>query len=351
MPCEARQTAIILIYCPIVMDPFVMGKKNTNDIFHIFQPDLLRIEQILKDRFACENPFIDKVCGHIIFAGGKRIRPLLTVCAARLCGRSDDAAYELSVVPEYLHAASLLHDDVVDGGVLRRGKPAAHTLWGVKAVVLVGDSLYARAIEIATRFRNVPIARIIAETVALMAEGEIIQLLSSQTRGLDEKTYLDIVYRKTGALISASCAIGALLAEAGPRQVHALTEFGRLIGIAFQMVDDVLDYTSETEKLGKAVGTDMAEGKTTLPLAIAMERAETRDRERLKEILSSERITNDDLSWAQRILHQTGAIEETLTRAEAYIEDACAHLVDTFPPSGTREGLVTLARFILTRAK
>lgn len=320
------------------------------ELLDFFTHDFDRIEASLRQRFESENPFINEVCGHILFAGGKRIRPLLTVCAARLCNCSDGRAYELSAVPEYLHAASLLHDDVVDGGILRRGRPAAYTIWGNKAVVLVGDFLYARAIELATRFDNVPIARTIAETVALMSEGEIIQLLKAKAGSLDEKTYMDIIHRKTGALISASCAIGAHLAGADKTKVDALSEFGRLIGLAFQMVDDVLDYASDPQDLGKAVGTDLAEGKTTLPLLIAMERSGAGDRSRITRILASEEASDDDHAWVHDLLAGTGALDDTRKRAQTYIEEACGR-ISIFEPTETRDRLMGLARYILERKK
>jgi len=321
-----------------------------NRILVAFQPDLKRIEAVLDGHFASHIPFVNEVCGYIVFAGGKRIRPLLTVYAARLCGRRDGAVYDLSVVPEYLHAASLLHDDVVDGGQLRRGKTPAYRIWGNKAVVLVGDYLYARAIDLASSFGEVLIARAIARTVALMAEGEIIQLLQATAPNFDEETYFQVIDRKTAALISASCEIGALLAGASGHRVRAVAEYGRAVGRAFQMVDDILDYTADAGEFGKAVGTDLAEGKITLPVVVALRESGDSDRTRLLEILEAGECSGAALEWVRGLLHRTGAIEYTRERAGALVDAACETL-GVFEPSVTRQTLEGLAQYVLQRRK
>jgi octaprenyl-diphosphate synthase len=314
------------------------------------QPDFDRIEEVLTRHFSSHIPFINEVCGYILFAGGKRIRPLLTLLAARLCDRNDEAVYDLGVVPEYLHAASLLHDDVVDGGQLRRGGPPAYKVWGNKAVILVGDFLYARAIELATRFGDVRIARTIAETVALMSEGEILQLLQAKDPSFDEKIYLDVIYRKTAALISASCRIGALLAGAGEAELQAVTNYGHCLGMAFQMVDDMLDYTADAGELGKSIGTDFAEGKLTLPLVAALDRASESDREVLLRMLRSGSASPEELSWVRDLLVRNGALDFTRVRAEALIGEACRGLA-VFEGSATKGLLEGIAMFVLNRRK
>jgi octaprenyl-diphosphate synthase len=314
------------------------------------QPDLDHIEEVLTRHFSSHIPFINEVCGYILFAGGKRIRPLLTLLAARLCNRDDEAVYDLGVVPEYLHAASLLHDDVVDGGQLRRGAPPAYKVWGNKAVILVGDFLYARAIELATRFGDVRIARTIAETVALMSEGEILQLLQAKDPSFDEKTYLDVIHRKTAALISASCRIGSLLAGAGEAELQAVTNYGHCLGMAFQMVDDMLDYTADTGELGKSIGTDLAEGKLTLPMVVALDRASGPDREVLLRLLRSGGASPEELSWVRELLGRTGALDFTRDRAAALIDTACRGL-EVFESSATKALLEGIAVFVLNRRK
>ncbi len=323
-------------------------RSKVKGILDSFKPDFEKIEQVLNRHFASHIPLVIEVSQHILFAGGKRLRPLLTVCAARLCGRDDDAVFDLSAVPEYLHAASLLHDDVVDGGVMRRGKSPAYKIWGNKATVLVGDFLYARAIELASRFGDTRIARAIAETVALMSEGEIIQLLQAKTPSFDEETYLEIINRKTASLISASCKIGALLAGAGKSEVQALSDYGLYLGQAFQMIDDILDYTADASELGKAIGTDLAEGKITLPLVVAIEKASSREKERLLQVLRGGNPSEKELVWVKDLLSNTGGLDYTHSRAKALVGKACEGL-GTFAPLETKDLLHGLAWFVLER--
>jgi octaprenyl-diphosphate synthase len=325
-------------------------RSNLKGILDSFKPDFEKIEQVLNRHFASHIPFVNEVSQHILFAGGKRLRPLLTVCAARLCGKDDEAVFDLSAVPEYLHAASLLHDDVVDGGVMRRGRSPAYKIWGNKATVLVGDFLYARAIELASRFEDTRIAKAIAETVALMSEGEIIQLLQAKTPSFDEETYLEIINRKTASLISTSCKIGALLAGAGKSEIQALSDYGLYLGQAFQMIDDLLDYTADAGEFGKAIGADLAEGKITLPLVVAIEKASSRERVRLLQVLRGGNPSEKELVWVKDLLANTGGLDYTRSRAKALVGMACEGL-ETFAPLEIKYLLHDLAWFVLDRRK
>ncbi len=325
-------------------------RPKVKNILDSFKPDFEKIEQVLSRHFTSHIPFVNEVSRYILFAEGKRLRPLLTVCAARLCGKDDDAVFDLSAVPEYLHAASLLHDDVVDGGVMRRGKSPAYKIWGNKATVLVGDFLYGRAIELASRFEDTRIAETIAETVALMSEGEIIQLLQAKTPSFDEETYLEIINRKTASLISASCKIGALLAGAGKSKVQALSDYGLYMGQAFQMIDDILDYTADASELGKAIGTDLAEGKITLPLVVAIEKASSREKERLLQVLSDGNSSEKEFVWVKDLLSNTGGLDYTRSRAKVLVGLACENL-EIFAPLETKDLLHGLAWFVLERHK
>ncbi len=327
-----------------------MTGTPAHNILDAFSSDFKRIEQVLEQHFSSHIPFVNEISRHILFANGKRIRPLLTVCSARLCGLETDDAFDLSAVPEYLHAASLLHDDVVDGGEMRRGVPPAYKVWGNSPAVLVGDYLYAKAIGLATQFGNVKIAAEIASTVGLMAEGEIIQLLHAKQPSFDEKTYTDIIYRKTAALISTSCRIGALLARAPKEQEEAVSNYGLNLGKAFQLIDDVLDYTADESELGKAIGTDLAEGKLTLPIVIAVEEAEEQDSRRLLSIMGHGHPSDSDMKWVRDLLRDTGAIDYTKEKARSLILSACDSL-DVFEKSETRELLKVLALFVLERRR
>jgi octaprenyl-diphosphate synthase len=324
--------------------------SRVKGILDSFKPDFEKIEQVLSRHFASHIPFVNEISQYILFAEGKRLRPLLTVCAARLCGRDDEAVFDLSAVPEYLHAASLSHDDIVDGGMIRRGRSSAYKIWGNKATVLVGDFLYARAIELASRFGDNRIATAIAETVALMSEGEIIQLLQAKNPSFDEETYLEIIKRKTASLISASCKIGALLAGAKKSKIQALSDYGLYLGQAFQMIDDILDYTADASELGKAIGTDLAEGKITLPLVVAIEKASSREKEILLQVLRGANPSEEELVWVKNLLSSTGGLDYTRSRAKALVTLACEGL-ETFASSETKDLLHGLARFVLGRSK
>jgi len=326
---------------------------NLNEILTRCKPDFQRIEQSMKSHFSSHLPFVNEVSGYILFSGGKRFRPLLTVYAARICGRDDpgdNEVYDLSVVPEYLHAASLLHDDVVDEGILRRGRPPAYKVWGNKAAVLVGDYLYARAIDLASSFGNVKIAQAIAKTVALMAEGEVIQLLEAKTPSYKERSYMEVIDRKTASLISVSCRIGALLAGASQDNVERLAEFGRYLGRAFQIIDDVLDYTADVKELGKGLGTDLAEGKVTLPLIVALEKAAPKDKNRLKGILENKNADYRDLSWILELLEQTGGIEYARAKALSFIGQAVER-IQPFKQGPAKSLLEDLSWFVAYRKK
>ncbi len=327
------------------------GQKDTlNDILVRCKPDFDRIERAMNSHFASHIPFVNEISEYILFSGGKRFRPLLAVYAARLCGRDDDTVFDLSVVPEYLHAASLLHDDVVDEGAMRRGRPPAYKVWGNKATVLVGDYLYARAIELASGFGNVLIAQAIAQTVALMAEGEIIQLLEAKTPTYTEEAYEKVIDRKTASLISVSCRIGALLAGAGHDEVEMLARYGYHLGKAFQIVDDVLDYTAKEEELGKALGTDLAEGKVTLPVIVALKRSTGEERSRLEGLLAEGRPGAEDIAWIRNLLDKTGGIEYAQKRAEELIEVATS-AIRGFPDSTAKALLCDLAWFVAYRKR
>ncbi|OPL13636.1 MAG: hypothetical protein AVO38_02810 [delta proteobacterium ML8_D] len=325
-------------------------RSNLKGILDSFRPDFEKIERVLNRHFASHIPFINEISRYILFAGGKRLRPLLTVCAARLLGRDDEDVFNLSAVPEYLHAASLLHDDVVDGGVMRRGRSPAYKIWGNKATVLVGDFLYAKALNLASRFDDIRIAKAIAETVALMPEGEILQLLQVETPSFDEKTYLEIINKKTASLISVSCKIGALFAGAERSEVQALSDYGLYLGQAFQMIDDILDYTADTSELGKAIGTDLAEGKITLPLVVAIEKASSKEKIMLSQLLRDGNISEKKLVWVKDLLVDTGGLDYTHRRAKALVGMACKGL-EIFAPAETKDLLHDLAWFVLERRK
>jgi len=316
-----------------------------------FKKDLGEIERHLETCLGCEHPLVQEVSRYIVFSGGKRIRPVLTVACARLFGiENDDDCYRLSVVPEYLHAASLLHDDVIDEGELRRGKLPAYKVWGNRITILSGDYLYARAIEIASSFGNAEIDAVIAKTVQKMSEGEIIQLVQSKDPDLTLDVYYSIIERKTGALIAASAMIGGLFAGAPKTLCKSLYVFGDLIGKAFQIVDDLLDYTGDENELGKGIGTELKEGKVTVPLIYAFKMSDFKVREKIKKILSQENISDVEVNWVRSVILSTGALEASFNEAKGHIDNAIKEL-NKMPESETVGHLVNLSKYILERRR
>jgi len=312
--------------------------------------DLSRIEAALSAVRASQVPFINEVSHYILFAGGKRLRPLLTVLCARLLGYEDPDIYDLSVLFEYLHAATLLHDDVVDGAEFRRGRRAAHNLWGNQATILVGDYLYARALRIAVEKGNFEILKVVTETTLLMSEGEVLQLLNVDNTGLTEAEYEEVIFRKTAALIAAACECGGIMAGAGPEERASLYRFGRHLGLAFQITDDLLDYLGVSAETGKDLGTDFKEGKVTLPLIYALEAADDGERFRLLALLRDPEPTPEGFREAREIIERLGGFEKTRRRAEREVEAALSAL-SRLPENPTRRLLEDLTRYILVRRK
>jgi len=328
----------------------VRAMISKESILAAIEGDLTRIEEVLKKNFASYVPFINDVSQYILFAGGKRLRPLLMVLSTQFCGcqKDDGQIYRLSVLFEYLHAATLLHDDVVDNARFRRGRKAAHHLWGNQAVILVGDFLYSRAIRIAVEEGNMAILDVISRTTTLMSEGEVLQLINCDNVELTEEEYMEVIFRKTAALISAACEVGAIFAENGGWQVEAMREFGRHLGLAFQITDDLLDYLGVTQETGKEVGNDFKEGKVTLPLIIALTRAEERDRERLLALIKDVEPTAETFKEAVGLIEKYDGFNYTRKRAEEHIEQALQYL-HQFPKNETRELLEGISRYVLVR--
>ncbi len=320
------------------------------NILSQFDTEFNRIANAMTRHFQSHLQFVNDICGHILFAGGKRIRPLLTVLFGRLCGLDTQELYDLSITPEYLHAASLLHDDVIDGGEIRRGKPAAYRIWGNKATILAGDFLYARAIHLASSFGKVAIAKAISETVARMSEGEILQLQRIGNTAFDEKAYLQIVEYKTASLIATSCKIGALLADATSEQITAAQNYGHFLGIAFQIIDDALDYTADPKEAGKGIGTDLSEGKLTLPLAAALQMANSDDQAWLHSTLAQKEFSTSSLIRIQKIIQESGSLAYTMNKAHEFIKKATEGLA-IFENSPIRQQLTHIANFVAERKR
>lgn len=319
-------------------------------ILEAIEDDLAAIEVALTENLEPYLPLVSQLTEYIMFSGGKRIRPALMILAARLCGYRGDYDKTLSVVFEYLHAATLLHDDLVDGAEVRRGNPVAHSIWGNPATILVGDFLLARSISIATKTGILPVVEAISRTTAQMSEGEIYQLLHKRDLGLNEDQYMEIIRRKTACLIQAACEVGALLAGAHQSHVQALADYGHNLGCAFQLVDDLLDYTADATVLGKSTGTDLKEGKLTLPVIYALAQASENDRQRMETIIGKEEAGEADFQTFLNLVTRYGGIFYARRRAEDLVEQACQRLC-VFEPSKSRSILEDMAKYVLTRKR
>jgi octaprenyl-diphosphate synthase len=313
------------------------------------EADLVDIEKALADNI---NPYLDlvsDVAGHILFSGGKRLRPLLMVLSARICGYNGNYEKTFSTALEYLHAATLLHDDLVDEATLRRGKPVAHSKWGNSITVLVGDYLLARALSISAGTGRLRIVQILAKLTENMSQGEVHQLMLKGDINLTEDEYKEVIRRKTAMLFEAACRVSAIIADATDEQERALAEYGFNLGIAFQMADDLFDYTLQTAELGKEVGADLREGKLTLPLIYALQQARAADRELMIKIIQNQDFSQTDFNLLIDLLEKYGGLAYTQNMAASYIETAKKALT-VFDASPTKETMLDIADYALARS-
>lgn len=319
-----------------------------NDVFDIFREDLERVEGWMGKALQSEVDLIPRIGGHLIGSGGKRFRPLLLLSTAALYGYSGERRYPLAAVIEFIHTATLLHDDVIDHAQTRRGKVSANNVWGNAASVLVGDYLYSKAFKLMTEHGNLAVIKILAEATNVMAEGEVFQLVKCGDVTLSERDYLKIIEQKTSYLIAAACAIGAILGGAPQWQVKALSRFGRALGSAFQIIDDTLDYVAKEETFGKAIGKDLDEGKLTLPLIRTLSLCEKDERAEVITILKNTERDDRSVTRILNLIESYGGISYAMDRAEAYIADGQGILA-AFPDSPGRNALLAIADFVISR--
>ena len=317
-------------------------------ILGLVNEDLVDIEAELVHYL---NPHLDlvrEIAGHILFSGGKRLRPLLLVLAARMCDYRGDYDKTFSISLEYLHAATLLHDDLIDEAELRRGQPVAHSIWGNATTILVGDFLLARALTIAAGTGNIEIIKVVAGITENMSQGEIHQLSRKGDLSLSETEYREVIWRKTAVLFEGACRSAALLADASPERIEALATYGANLGLAFQMADDLIDYTTDTKELGKKAGADLREGKLTLPVIAALQTAGHQDRERMATIIRNPAFTIDDFEMLKKLLERHGGLAYTRDKARQHVQMA-KDALSQFQPSETTGILNDLADFTLQR--
>ena len=301
--------------------------------------DMQRVDAIIRERLSSRVALIDQISHYIVTAGGKRIRPRLVLLFAQALGYEGSEQHELAAIVEFIHTATLLHDDVVDESALRRGRATANAMFGNAASVLVGDFLYSRAFQMMVSVNRMRVLQVLADATNVIAEGEVLQLMNMHDPDLAVADYLQVIRYKTAKLFEASARLGAVLAGADHELEEACANYGRSLGTAFQLVDDLLDYEGSSSELGKNVGDDLREGKPTLPLLLAMERASESDRALLR--LAIERGELQQLPQILAIVRQTGALDATRAAAQAEADKALA-VLERLPPSKAREALLDL---------
>lgn len=315
-------------------------------IYDTVATDFSRVNDLIIQRLASDVPMVEKVAQHIIESGGKRLRPLLVLLASQAAGYRDDEHIKLAVVIEFLHTATLLHDDVVDTSDMRRGRTTANARWGNAPSVLVGDFLYARSFEMMVELRNLPIMDVLSRATAVIAQGEVMQLMNVKNPDITEEQYMTVIHNKTAMLFEASSHSGALLADASEAQAQALKDYGKHLGLAFQLVDDVLDYRGDAEAMGKNVGDDLAEGKTTLPLIRAMTHSTEDDRQLIRQAIRKAGL--DSLPRILGLVESSGALEYTMEKARAEAAQA-SDALKALPDSPYKEALELLAQVAVAR--
>ena len=330
-----------------VSNPARSGIRSLADVQTLAAPGMSAVNALIRSRLASDVVLINQISEHIISSGGKRLRPMLHLLAARAAGYQRNDHVPLAALIEFIHTSTLLHDDVVDESDLRRGRKTANALWGNAASVLVGDFLYSRSFQMMVELDSMRIMRILADTTNRIAEGEVLQLLNIGNADTSEQAYLDVIERKTAVLFSAATRLGAVLAGLPRDQEEALARYGLDLGYAFQIADDVLDYVSDAETLGKNIGDDLAEGKPTLPVIHAIANGTPEQAASLRRAIESGGL--DSLDNIVAAIRDTGALEHARSRAEHYARSAQSAL-STLPASDARDALAVLADYSVNRA-
>jgi len=319
-----------------------------DDIYQSIQTDLQDVEIRLREIASSSNPLIAEVNRYLFQKGGKRIRPALLILSAKLCGYSGAEHVFWSALVEIIHTASLIHDDIVDNSTLRRGQDTVHAKWGANISVLLGDYLYIQSIALALKTKIYPIIDLLADVTAAMVEGELIEFSVNGQAELSEEVYLEILDKKTAALFSCACRIGGLLAGIPPGREKKLHEFGTSLGLAFQIVDDLLDFKGEEKAMGKPVLSDFREGRITLPLIHAVRAARGSDRTRLVELIENRKTRPDAPQQVRDIVLASGCLDSAYDRATDYVRKAKESLAE-FPAAEPRRSLERIADLVLQR--
>jgi octaprenyl-diphosphate synthase len=325
-----------------------IGHSPIDRLHALVEADMAATDQLVHERMGSSVTLIPDLARHLVDSGGKRLRPLLTLAAASACGHTGKLHLKLAAAVEFIHTATLLHDDVVDASSLRRGKLAANMVWGNKPSILVGDFLLSRAFQLMVETGDLRVLNILACASAVIAEGEVLQLKCANNLATTEADYLAIVGAKTAALFAASAEAGATIADAEPEHVAAFKTYGQNLGIAFQLVDDALDYSGRQAQMGKSVGDDFREAKVTLPVILAYGRADEDAQRFWQRTIALGQQRDGDLTRAIAYIDQSGAIAEARGQAQRYARQACRAL-RVLRPSALREALIAVAEFCVER--
>jgi octaprenyl-diphosphate synthase len=325
-----------------------IGPSPVDHLHALVERDMAATDRLIHERMGSTVALIPDLVRHLVDSGGKRLRPLLTLAAAKACGHTNGTHIQLAAAVEFIHTATLLHDDVVDASSLRRGKQSANMVWGNKPSVLVGDFLLSRAFQLMVEAGDLRVLHILASASAVIAEGEVLQLRSANNLSTTEADYLIIVGAKTAALFAASAEAGATIANADPAQITAFRNFGQNLGVAFQLIDDALDYSGRQALMGKSVGDDFREAKVTLPVILAYNRSDEDSRRFWQRTIQLGQQRDGDLQRAISCIEQTGAIDDARDQAQRYARQAC-RAIQVLPPSELRDALTAVAEFCVQR--
>jgi octaprenyl-diphosphate synthase len=331
---------------PLAISP---GSTKLDTIKALVEADMSRVNRLIVTSLDSPISLIPQLAGHLVAAGGKRVRPMLTLIAAQLCGHRGLRHVPLAAAVEFIHTATLLHDDVVDESDLRRGLATAHTIWGNKPSVLVGDFLFSRAFQLMVEDGSLEVLAILANASAVIAEGEVAQLMTANDAETSEARYLEVITAKTATLFAAAAKIGALVAERPAAEAEALRSYGENLGIAFQLIDDMLDYSAREVVLGKSIGDDFRDGKITLPVVLAFGRGDVDERLFWRRTLEQGEQREGDLAYAIELLERRDALADSFARAVTFAETA-RHELDRFAQSPARQAMIDLADFCVERA-
>ncbi len=317
-------------------------------LLEMAEADMQAVNAIIKKRMQSPVGMIPDLADHLVGAGGKRLRPLLTIACAQLCGGVTGGHHKLAAAVEFIHSATLLHDDVIDESALRRGRKVANRIWGNSASILVGDFLFARAFNLMVETGSMEALGILSTASSVIAEGEVHQLAALRDIHITEQTYLDIIGAKTAALFAAACEVSPVISDRSEADRSALRSYGQNLGLAFQLVDDALDYGGLSSALGKSVGDDFREGKVTLPVIRALDNADLDARAFWQRVIIDHDQTDTDLERAVSLLRQSGALESTLQQARTYAAKAVSAL-DRFEDSDWKKTLEALSHYVVSR--